>query len=213
MAIWNLSFGGTLYDDIWQCTLYTSLIGNPGGPIGSDSILMNDIVDDVKTFFAASRSSQQAKLTFVKFNEVDPVTKKYVSKTTTTEQIVAPPVAGPVGQFIPPQQTLCISWVTGAKRGVAAKGRIYPPATAVAVGTDGNISETDRLLLANAGKTFVNNLNNAPGPDLPGTSMTVVVLGYDGSNRPVNGVRVGNKLDTQRRRRNASPEIYSQVAL
>lgn len=213
MAIWNLSFGGTLYDDIWQCTMYASLVGTPGGPIGSTSPLMNDIVDDVKTFFAASRSSQQVKLGWVKFNEVDPVTKKYVSQTETTEQILSPPVPGPVGAFIPPQQTLAISWVTGAKRGIAAKGRIYPPATAVTVGTDGNIDETQRLQLANAAKTFVNNLNNAPGPDLPGTALTIVVLGYNGSNRPVTGVRVGNKLDTQRRRRNASPEVYSQVAL
>ena len=161
----------------------------------------------------AAKKVLNAKLGWVKFNEVDPLTKKYVSKTDTTEQIISPAVAGAASGSAPAQQTLCISWVTEAKRGIAAKGRIFPPCTIVGVDGNGNVQAADALSLANAAKTFVNNLNNAPGVDLPGAALTIVVLGYDGSNRPVTGVRVGNKLDTQRRRRNASPEAYSQVAL
>lgn len=213
MAIWNLSFGGNIAGDIWQCTLHASLIGNPGGPIGPDSVIMTDIVSDVTKYFKAALVSQIADLRWVKFNEIDPVTKKYVSQTETTEKVLATPVKGTSPDYVAPQQTLCVSLLTGAKRGVAARGRFYPPATVVGYGPNGHVAQSARNALADASATFIRDLNNFPGVDLPGIAMTVIVLGYNGSNRSVTGVAVGSVMDTQRRRRNALTEDYKVVDL
>ena len=207
MAVYRLDFGGPLYADIWQCTLHMEGAGMPTADAALD-----DLVQDLSTWMVASQSASSAALGWVKFNEIDPVSRRYKSATDTYERILTTPVRGSVEGNGMPQQTLCVSLLTGAKRGLASRGRFYPPATVLSLGSDGTVSKTGVNLVATAARTLITNLNNWPGTDTP-LGGQVVVLGGNGVTRNVTAVSVGNVMDTQRRRRNKLRESYTTLAL
>ena len=207
MAVFRLDFGGPLYADIWQCTLHMEGAGMPTADAALD-----DLVKDLSTWMVASQSASSAALAWVKFNEIDPVSRRYKSATETYERILTTPVRGSVEGNGMPQQTLCVSLLTGAKRGLASRGRFYPPATVLSLGSDGTVSKTGVNLVATAARTLITNLNNWPGTDTP-LGGQVVVLGGNGTTRNVTAVSVGNVMDTQRRRRNKLRESYTTIAL
>ena len=207
MAVYRLDFGGPLYADIWQCTLHMEGAGMPTADAALD-----DLVTDLSTWMAASRSASSAALGWVKFNEIDPVSRRYKSATETYERILTTPVKGAVEGNGMPQQTLCISLLTGAKRGLASRGRFYPPATIASLGADGTVNQNTVDAVAQAARTLINSLNNWPGTDTPFNGQ-VVVLGGNGTTRNVTAVSVGNVMDTQRRRRNKLRESYTTLAL
>ena len=207
VAVYRLDFGGPLYADIWQCTLHMQGVGMPRADAALD-----DLVQDLSTWMAASQSASSASLAWVKFNEIDPLTRRYVSATDTYERILTTPVKGSVEGNGLPQQTLCISLLTGAKRGLASRGRFYPPATIASLGADGTVNPNAVESIATAARTLITNLNNWPGTDTP-LGGQVVVLGGNGTTRPVTAVSVGNVMDTQRRRRSKLKERYTTLAL
>ena len=207
MAVYRLDFGGPLYADIWQCTLHMEGAGMPTADAALD-----DLVTDLSTWMAASNSASSAALGWVKFNEIDPVSRRYKSATETYERILTTPVKGRVEGNGMPQQTLCISLLTGAKRGLASRGRFYPPATIASLGADGTVNPNAVEATAQAARTLINSLNNWPGTDTPFNGQ-VVVLGGNGTTRNVTAVSVGNVMDTQRRRRNKLRESYTTIAL
>ena len=207
MAVFRLDFGGPLYADIWQCTLHMEGAGMPTADAALD-----DLVKDLSTWMVASQSASSAALAWVKFNEIDPISRRYKSSTDTYERILTTPVRGSVEGNGMPQQTLCISLLTGAKRGLASRGRFYPPATVLSLGSDGTVGKPAVTSVATAARTLITNLNNWPGTDTP-LGGQVVVLGGNGTTRPVTAVSVGNVMDTQRRRRNKLRESYTTLAL
>ena len=207
MAVFRLDFGGPLYADIWQCTLHMEGTGMPTADAALD-----DLVKDLSTWMAASSSASSAALGWVKFNEIDPVSRRYKSATETHERILTTPVRGTVEGNGMPQQTLCISLLTGAKRGLASRGRFYPPATVLSLGADGTVGDSAVTRVAQAARTLITNLNQWPGTDTP-LGGQVVVLGGNGTTRPVTAVSVGNVMDTQRRRRSKLRERYTTIAL
>ena len=207
MAVFRLDFGGPLYSDIWQCTLHMEGAGMPTADAALD-----DLVKDLSTWMAASNSASSASLAWVKFNEIDPISRRYKSATETHERILTTPVRGRVEGAGMPQQTLCISLLTGAKRGLASRGRFYPPATVASLGADGTVHPNAVNSTAQAARTLINSLNNWPGTDTPFNGQ-VVVLGGNGTTRNVTAVSVGNVMDTQRRRRNKLRESYTTLAL
>ena len=207
MAVFRLDFGGPLYADIWQCTLHMEGAGMPTADAALD-----DLVKDLSTWMVDSKSASSASLAWVKFNEIDPVSRRYKSATETYERILTTPVRGAVEGNGMPQQTLCVSLLTGAKRGLASRGRFYPPATVLSLGADGTVSNNGVNSVATAARTLINSLNNWPGTDTPFNGQ-VVVLGGNGVTRNVTAVSVGNVMDTQRRRRNKLRESYTTLAL
>ena len=207
MAVFRLDFGGPLYADIWQCTLHLEGTGMP-----TADAALNDLVQDLSTWMRASQSASSAALSWVKFNEIDPISRRYKSATETHERILTTPVRGAVEGNGMPQQTLCVSLLTGAKRGLASRGRFYPPATVLYLGADGTVGSNGVNAVATAARTLITNLNNWPGTDTP-LGGQVVVLGGNGTTRPVTAVSVGNVMDTQRRRRNKLRESYTTLPL
>ena len=207
LAVYRLDFGGPLYADIWQCTLHMQGVGMPTADAALD-----DLVQDLSTWMVNSKSANTAALGWVKFNEIDPLTRRYKSATETHERILTTPVRGGVEGAGMPQQTLCVSLLTGAKRGLASRGRFYPPATIASLGADGTVNPNSVQAIATAARTLITNLNQWPGADTP-LGGQVVVLGGNGTTRPVTAVSVGNVMDTQRRRRSKLRESYTTLAL
>jgi hypothetical protein len=123
-------------------------------------------------------------------------------------------ITGPgSSQPAPPQCALVVTLVAGSiLRGKGRYGRIYLPAPALRTTATGQISTTGRDAVGAAVSTMINSLNAVT--DLghvtvltkPGLNNGVVTPATFG---PVTDIKVGNVLDTQRRRRKGIPETYA----
>lgn len=224
MAVYRLDFGGALYGDVWQCRIHLN------GEIDQDLDLLDspdlqgaldDIEGDLKTWWAAGAYTSRSSLDWLKLNEINPDTGRYVSQSTTTMQEWTP-VPGTQAVSYAPQLSLALSWHTGLRRGRAAKGRIFPPPQLLSFDNAGMVDPTRQQVCLDAGKTLIQNLNNWPGLDSL-TDLNCIVLGLanearatetgDASynqhvKRNITAVAVGSLVDTQRRRRSALRETY-----
>ena len=215
MAIYRMTFGGALFTDIWQCTLHMQsqasltpdLLETP-----DSSPVLQDLQADCAKFVTALGVSRAATLTKVSINEIDPLTRRYVSATNSYEREFAA-VRGPGSQLLPAQLSTALTLETGARRGLAARGRIFLPPINVQLGDSGHIESAARSGIATAGATFIRDLNDWPGLDAAVNNLRVIVLGRDGSTRAVTGVSVGSVVDTQRRRRSALKEVYTTLPI
>ena len=209
VAVYRLSWGGRLYGDIWTCGLH--LNGEIAGPVIGTSAL-DDVAQDISKWYQAISATPGSTLEWVKLNEIDPVSKTYVSKTDTVEKLLTPPVAASGSSAIPAQMTMCVSLLTAAKRGPASRGRFYPPPTRACTSIDyqtGQVTKVNLDGMLTPTAQLIRDLNNWPGVD--GAGAEVVVLGAGGAMRSVEKVAIGSIPDTQRRRRNALKETYSMV--
>ena len=204
MAVYAVRWGGNLYGDIWMCGVHLASDGLAGI---DPSDQLQDVRQDVTKWYNAIGPTGGSDLRWCSFNEIDPVTRRYTSETDSYHLDFTPVLPASIAYGVP-QLSLAASLLTVAKRGIASRGRIYPPPTSFTVGSTGRVNGQ---AVRDATTVLVRDLNNFPWLD--GNNTRVVVLGKDGSYRSVTAVAVGDVIDTQRRRRNAIREQYSQVAV
>lgn len=149
-----------------------------------------------------------AYLRWVKWNRIGP-DGRYVSDAATREQVVAPTArGGQVGRY--PLQVTCVTtWLTDLQRGRASKGRTFWPTAAEVGSGDARITLTTRDNMAQAAYSLIQSLNTVLSDAGAGMRAAVMSNVGEGKSALINGVRVGNRLDIQRRRDNATAELYS----
>ena len=143
-----------------------------------------------------------AKLSFIKFNEIDHATGKYVDQTGSNAYYYPTPFqpAGGTASQIP-QASTCATLKTAQARGRGHSGRIYLPGY-TPVGTTGHLSSPDSLGLANVVANYINSIALLDG------STPVVWSKIGDLVVPLTGVKIGSIVDTQRRRRSSLAEVY-----
>lgn len=159
--------------------------------------------------------ANNARLVYLKMNVVD-MSGHYTDQNTVEYEWTSPPYGGSSSSAIPPLQ-ICqvVSLTTEFSRGYAHRGRFYLPLpTSLPDPATGLISAAAAMSVATAAATFVEDLADEPGLDLP-TGLRVCVMSRHGTGATnlVTGVEVGRVLDTQRRRRNALVEEYQHAAV
>jgi hypothetical protein len=120
-------------------------------------------------------------------------------------------VGGSFGSVMPPQLALVATLIGGSGKGLGGKGRMYLPGIRFNVDGAGHIAEGACQTLATNLAKFFNDINasfDAPGRAINVSRGHKAALGIGARNVKINGVRVGNVYDTQRRRRNALAETY-----
>lgn len=148
--------------------------------------------------------SAAAWLTQVKISLTNPVT----GKVTNPPYVKAFSVQGGAGQYskLPWQVALAVSLGVAADPR-KAKGRFYLPVPLVdTTGTDGTFPTGIQDQVLASVKTMMDAVQTASGEKL-------VVASRTSGNHIVTSVRVGNKLDTIRSRRNKGVESYRSIAL
>jgi hypothetical protein len=116
----------------------------------------------------------------------------------------SPTLAGTGSSSLPSQNAIAVSFAGGAKaNGTPYRGRHYLPTPATSVGdTDGLLSSTVTDSIRTFYITWFNNL-------LAGNLVPVIWSRTTGQFQTISQIRVGNKVDTIRSRRNELPETYS----
>jgi hypothetical protein len=194
----------------WQTGFY---VGQAQGPAGTPSQAWTQgVCDAFATFFTVGSGISNA-FTFL---EAKAALLNVVGKYDNPDgAVVAQPATvkyGPeTGPPLPPQCALVATLVAGSGKGLAGKGRMYIPGVKWGIDSTGHLDSGAVGSLGTKLTDFINAVNALP--DRPGVVINAsrghkLSLGLGARNVPVNGVRVGNVYDTQRRRRNALAESY-----
>lgn len=211
-----LSFGGTLAADQEQWANNIRLgppLGGTFGAITNPEGALDDIETDLRTLFGTPNmgASSDVKVRWIKLNEIGPDGRYANQSETHAKYLEGTEVfAGPGTPSLPPQCSVAVSWTTGRSRGPGSKGRVFVPRPSFGVDPAGRISSATVATMVTAWTTFIQNLNNWPGLDWPNSPVAVVAsnVGAPGPMEQITGVRIGDVMDTQRRRRESIVETY-----
>jgi len=120
------------------------------------------------------------------------------------------PDAGPgaSGNHWPPQSAICVTTTTAVPRGHAAMGRFYLPSMTGAIAASGRQPAGLNTAVAAAAATWLSAIQATSA----GNPVVLSKVGI-GANHEITGVRVGDVIDTQRRRRRQLVESYATAAL
>lgn len=207
---------GTMFSggEEWQTGFY---LGAPDADAQVPNQAFADVVRNAwQTFFtlAGNGVSDSYNFTGVKLARLG-LDGKYDGSAVIQSFPTGQVTGGSTGLPLPPQVALVATLIAGSGKGLGGKGRMYLPGIKHAVTGNGRISDADALRVANNLATFFNTINAST--DKPGTAINAsrghVKFGGAGAvNITLNGIRVGNVYDTQRRRRNGLSETYQASA-
>lgn len=224
-SIKRVTFSGTSFGgaEIWSTGLF---VGDPSADCSNPTQAFADACRTAWTAFFTNTGAHIGnswKTDMVKVAQIGTDGK------TSLSNVVYAPYGTAItgvdgGPVYPPQIALVASLENSGARGLAAKGRMYLPGIASAVGLDGKITGSHSLSIANAMKDLITAINAAApaGEKVLLASQGRRTKGPDGKYTPVPGtavsaavnrVRVGSVLDTQRRRRNQLVEVYQSAAI
>lgn len=122
---------------------------------------------------------------------------------------LAQPIAGTTGSVMPAQTSLTFSLLTG-RPGASYRGRVYWPCTAIALNAQGRLGGAALDPLAADMADFINRVGNL-GDALVLNTTPVVLSTRRNLVTPISSVRVGNRLDIQRRRAESQKESYGSA--
>lgn len=209
-----VTFGGTMTelaanDEIFQCGVRGIYTG--GGPVPEGDL--QDLADKVLNgvsgtggglsgIWAAANGfiANTAKLAWVKAVNIAP--DGSYSSEPAISQIT--PLAGGTAPALPSFCCIALSWSTGKTLGKAVRGRLYPPNFGAPFSGGSFTTAAAVTSLLAWQKNLYIALNNALSP----AAFIPHVVSKSGELNPITGCRVGNVIDTQRRRKDATPETY-----
>lgn len=194
----RLSIGGSLYTtDQWSMNIHFTTAGAVA-PAVNLLPACQAFMESVDQF----AWNDTAKLGFVKFNEIDHITGKYSDAGGSNAHYPNPELEA-IGQASQiPQASTCVTLGTAKARGRGHSGRIYLPGY-VAPGVNGHSLAASCVSVANSVATWINAVT------LFDPALTAVIWSkIDDSVTPITHVKVGDVVDTQRRRRGSIPEVY-----
>ena len=114
-------------------------------------------------------------------------------------------------ETLPPQCSVVVTLMSDRPRGLASKGRMYLPGIASLPGANGKLSSTVTGNIATQIETFFNGVRaHADIPDDPilAAKGTGLFPELTAQNDYIETLKVGDVIDTQRRRRNGLSEVY-----
>ena len=131
---------------------------------------------------------------------------KYGDSGEAVEFMLPTPVTGSASNGYP--QIACVlSLRTARARGYASNGRMYIPSARSPAPADGLITIAQAESIRDSAAAFIANVETS-GIGVPAVMSTVGA----GRTEAVTSVRIGRVMDTQRRRRNQLPELYTTPA-
>lgn len=205
--------------DIWQCGVrYPVAGGDDAAALQANvpNVSLSDMYDDLLPYITNTGTNTQLA-TFVHYDwlkvAVIDTDGQYAGDAHTfTSGTAHGGVNGSGGH--PYQVSLVATLWTGEVLGKGNYGRIYLPAPTTPIGPTGAMFAADTATIAGWIKDALNGwAGELSTVEVPNAYPAVMGAGTPPSHKPVTHVRVGGVMDTQRRRRNQIPEIYSDVTL
>nr|CRY96717.1 hypothetical protein [uncultured prokaryote] len=203
------AFGTMPGGDIWTTGFRTNNTGGNGG-----LEVLNELTPAVRiawaTAWARSRFGPSPQTTF------NGVTGRIIGTSGKTdvvaESLQDPPVLGNTNDTLLPNQCALVVTLQTGQAGRTHRGRMYIPCTGNAISSDGRLPQSVAQSTADGLKNVIEATNDALAAALP-TRFRVAVQSsvppFDQAE--VTSVRVGDVVDTQRRRRSSLRENYVEA--
>jgi hypothetical protein len=123
------------------------------------------------------------------------------------------PAEGTVSGSVLPQSSIVCSTRSGLVTGSGNNGRMYLPHSSLSlVPNQPSANSTSTLAVCTAFRIFINAVQNDTNAVISAVVFPFIMTQVTGQlSKIVTQVRVGDVTDTQRRRRNQLPEIYSTL--
>lgn len=212
----HIIFSGTSMggNEIWNTGIWVGAEVTDTFPITQGDL---DAARDLfKTFWTAAGTHIQSGWLFTQAKAQHVMATGVIDPSETLYSAVTPAAAGGAsGQSFPPQCALALSLRTSQRIGPGSHGRMYLPGFISDIGSTGHAQATDITNVATNFQTFVNGLNTR----LASESAYVIVNGRQHTLKNltvvppqahrVTSIRVGDVIDTQRRRRDGLHEAYT----
>jgi hypothetical protein len=198
--------------DIWSSGM--RILGNTGaggsGFLANEETYLDYAVPRLKAWFvnALSLIRSDAKLDTIKINNILP--NGHYQDGVTHQRTFAPVAGAASTNADPAFCSVAWSWKTAVNRGLAAKGRNYLP-NSFAWAAGSSITTASRAAHLVAAQTFLIAMSGTL-PESEGAVVAIVSGVRTGAVNQINGIRVGDLLDVQERRRNATAESYVTAA-
>lgn len=210
----RITLKGTCFtSEVWSTSFNMSdLTVGPGGSAVTDytdlSVLADLIHDLADTMFSAAPFSELLSLDG-RFDNVR-VEAVVNNEVVQVAESLGAPRTGLQQSNKTPQDALVVSLLTG-RPGRSYRGRMYLPAWRASINATGHVSTPTGGNVAAALATFL----GGTGLAMSGYGTFVPVIHSRAKNEvtEVTTLRVGNVLDTQRRRRDAISEVYTTHVL
>lgn len=213
----RLTFGGELADgnDIWSCGFaIANLNGN-----GLSEDLFNVVSDNLEDIGALIETFVGDSATRVPNN-----VKVYWTKAALIGEngkYLRPPTeiplnwGGAVNAPYSPQDAMVCTLESEIWKDPGKYNRFYLPTAGPAGTNEWHLSTAEQTAFLAAFKTFVDGINDLLTPGATDINPRVAVVSNTGTGKqsPVVNLRLGQIVDTQRRRRNALSEDYATVAV
>lgn len=211
----TLNAGGT-DQEIWQCGVRCVATAGGAGPVSSPLTVAANLGPQVATWFAAKDSTLTTfgimNIADLRAVKVSNIGADALYDNSVNQGIYVPatyPIGGSTVSALPPVLTLAASWTTAARSGLASKGRVYMP-WAIPAQSSLRVPSNVRDAINRRMQALLTLLFNA------GLQPCVVsVLKASDTRTPginnITGVRVGDVVDIQRRRKNKLREQYQAV--
>lgn len=130
---------------------------------------------------------------------------------TQAEALKGSPQAG-TGTAPHPYQTSAVISLRTALAGASGRGRLYWPATGMAIDVSTlRMGNSEHLALPAAAASYLTGIHTAIDATLDGIGLVVWSRKGAGSTNNVTSIQAGNIFDTQRRRRDQLIETYAAV--
>lgn len=195
MALFRHVISGTTPGEEWSFTLHTEGTGSTGDA----NAALADAIDTAYTEGFASVTAPEVSSTLASTASIDPSTDGQI---TRVEAVLALPGTA-TAEMLPFQCATCISLISDSATR-HGRGRFFLPPLAADVLADGRVSNTAILAISTAFTGFFDVLSTA--------GLAPVIRNRSGHvSTPVTSARVGNVIDTQRRRRNKLQEVYTTI--
>lgn len=210
----KLTFGGTVAgQDIWSnsFSLTPSVVANAEAAF--EALSPNSFVTLATNFYTVGGGSMAT------YNSLDYIKLALIGENGKTigepkQYDFAPRLFGKYTGSVIPQSSIVISTLSAIPRGLASKGRFFPPSGFSDVsGTDGRLAPAAVTSLMTKVKTFLDAINTAGGTGVNQVKLSILSSVGAGATQNISGFRIGNLVDVQRRRRNRLTETYVEDSL
>jgi hypothetical protein len=200
-----VQFGGSLLQgatgiEIWSCGVRVVADAATGGFLPDLETYLGNLVTSLSSWFSTSGNgmSTESRLEWIKANNING--DGSYNEAITHSRDITPVVGGQTNvNGVPQFCSVAMTFETGAVRGYAHRGRIYPPNFGYK-STGGFLSTTDRTSVINSGKALlaaINVISNGPT-----FKAQPAVVSKTNAWKLITGVSVDNVYDVQRRRKN-----------
>jgi len=194
----------TAYDEIWQIGFRGFNVPDGHTPMDPSQFenYVTQMAVPLATWWGSTKAhnANTAYLDWVKVVNIG-ADGTYSSDPYIGEVELGP---GPATPLLPAFCCIVNSWTTDRRAGKARFGRVYPPNYGAPLDTGSSISSSVASDMCDAAGALLTAVSDS-GDEF---NFVPYVVSRSGVSNPITGVRVGNVIDVQRRRKNAVPETY-----